>query len=108
MLSGDMDPAEVADAPPRGGLRPTRARMFGASRRSQPSHSIMTKESSTMGAARTRAERRLKDMRGAAAKPRSPRAPGKDVLAKVAMSWGLSLTCLACAVGHGSRRPDGG
>jgi hypothetical protein len=61
-----------------------------------------------MGAVRARAGRRVKEIREAAAKPQSPRARGREGLAKVAMSWGLSLTCLVCTVGHGSRRPDGG
>jgi hypothetical protein len=59
-------------------------------------------------AARARADRRVNEIRGAAAKPLSPRERGREVLAKVAMSWGLSLSCLVCTVGHRSRRPDGG
>ena|SRR6267143_1346510 len=103
MLSGGTDPAEVADeTQPEGFVRPAHLRV-GAN-----AVTLMTKEGSTMGAARARVGRRLKDIRGAAVKPQSPGASGRDVLAKAAMSWGLSLTCLVCPVGRDSRRRAGG
>ena len=116
MLSGGMDPAEVTDTPPEGFVRlaPPPPLTGDHVAHARPAggvvFSLKAREhaADVRLAARARAARRAKEIREAAAKPQSLRASGKEVLAHVAMSWGLSLTCLVCTVRHGSRRLNGG